>query len=157
MPPLPIRRGALLTTAALLLAACGGDDGPAGPSANFSLDGAWTYNVSNAKFGTTTCSAGPYTLTFASGAGTIAASAATKLACVISGQSQSIDVNGTASLTSIVLNGASISFGYFTTNGPSTLSGTIQHDNRMGGAASISVSINGNANSYVGTWVATRQ
>jgi hypothetical protein len=160
MPHLRTPSQGILATAALLIAGCSGDKSPTGPSPNFSLDGAWTYSVSNAKNGTTTCSAGPYTVTFTTTGGvvtgTIAATSSTELTCVINGQSQSIAVNGTASLTSATRNGSSISFGYTTTNGPASVTGTIQSDNRMSGQGSITVSISGNVGAYAGTWSATR-
>lgn len=156
-----LRTRTMLTVGlAASLAACGGDDGPTGPSPNFSLDGAWTYSMTNARNGSTTCSAGPYTVTFTTTGstvtGTIAATGATMLTCVINGQSQSIQVNGTSNLTSAARTGSSINFGYSTTNGPASLTGTIQSDNRMGGTGTIRVSISGNAATYSGTWSATR-
>lgn len=160
MPALTVRL-ALGVVLAALLTSCGGDNEPTGPSASFAFDGTWTYSVNDANSGQTTCDAGPYNLVFTTNggttSGTIASNASTKLRCTHNGQMQVVDVTGNGPLTSLTRNGSAVSFGYTTSNGPASITGTIQDDNRMTGQGTITVGVQGSPLTLSGSWVATRQ
>ena len=159
LPNLLIRPVAALSL--LALGACGGDDGPSGPSANFSIAGSWDLSVTEAKTGTTTCAISGDVVTFVDTNGTIsgsvAASSGAEVSCVINGQTQTQARSGTGSLSSASLNGSTVSFGFSSTSGPSTMTGTVQNDDRMGGTATITLSFSGTPKTPVGKWSATRR
>lgn len=154
--PLRLPSAALL----LMLAACGGDNGPSGPSANFSLDGVWTFTITDAKAGTTTCAIAGQTVTFTSSGGTaggsIATNSATTITCNINGSTQTLPLIGSGPLSSVSRTGANITFSYTTNSGTNTMTGNIATDNRMSGAATVRLLLSGTARTLTGTWLATR-
>lgn len=157
----PLFRRSALALGFVALTACGGSDGPTGPSATFSPVGTWAFNISNAKADDITCSVTGYTVTFTESNGILGGSISTgsgaTISCLINGSTQSITSNGSGSLTSASRSGSTINFGYTTTSGPSSMTGTIENDNRMSGTGTIRLSFSGTPRPFNGTWVATRK
>lgn len=153
----------ILTVVAAAACGGGGDDSPTGPTADFSAVGDWSFEVRNATGDGATCDQTGWTITFTqSGSsnltGRIDAGSNTRTTCVINGQSSSSTVSGATTLTSVTRSGSSITFSWVGSAGLSTMTGTIQNNNRMSGTATIHVRFtSGTTRDLAGTWTATRQ
>jgi hypothetical protein len=152
-------------TLALALSACGDDD-PTDPG-NQDIVGQWSYVITDATGGGSSCDVTGVTLTITRAgqelSGTIAAAGTNNGTCTQAGTGATAQItfNGTGPLENVALNGNSVAFTIpraFTSPqlfGDWVSTGTLS-GNSMSGDAAIVLRINGTVTDLDGTWTATR-
>lgn len=155
------RAAAAVLAAVLTLAACGGDDGPTGPSPDFDIAGQWQWQVTNASEGNSKCTVTDVTITFSEQNGVLTGHRFSpgddNFICSFFGGPpliRSYDTND--DLDDLVLSGTDISFSFATTTGEWEMSGRITSDNTMSGSATIRISTTIGPMTLTGPWTATR-
>jgi hypothetical protein len=145
------------------LAACGDDDDPTGPSANFDLVGQWDWRLTNASGQNATCSVTGVTLTFTRTNGVLtgrrASAGGGNIACSFNGTpSAPASITGDLPIQSLALTGTAISFQFANVSpGPWEISGTVTGDNTMSGTATIRMATSVGVLTLTGPWVSTRK
>lgn len=154
------RRLVTLLLASVALASCG-DDGPTGPSPNFSLLGSWNWEMTNATNGPHTCSVTEVALIFIEEEGEIIGgvlgSGDDNIRCSTNGVPGSpADFSLNSDLRNFSLNGSAIGYSFATNQGDWVMTGTVTGDDTMSGTGTIRLTSGGTTLTFTGPWTATR-
>lgn len=159
---LSLRACALLAASlsSLTLASCG-DDGPTGPSPDFSLVGSWNWQITNATNGPHSCSVTEVALIFIEEDGEVIGgvlgSGQDNILCStngVPGSPANFSLNN--DLKNFSLHGSTIEYSFATNQGDWVMTGTVTGDNTMSGTGAIRLTSGGTTLTFTGSWTATR-